>query len=240
MRASWSTLTWLCLIVCLLGCKGTHSRPASVPSSAVWVDNTFVDCSVERQSSADHCTVYKDDTGEILAEGLFVLKSSHLAAEKSELHYAAFGERGIYLDDLRILVQRTASLRDPSHRIIDERLKTLASKGGTDVLACTNTAAGKADVYTECALSAFARGRPFWVRYYQPDGPACFVYSGFAGNGSGTVYSVFYSHWDCVEIEDTQGGQVMDNNQTLVVVCPKPTSLRKMENGELTCGGPVN
>src|SRR5580693_5565212 len=110
MRASWSTITGLFLIVCLLGCKGTHSRPASVPSSAVWVDRAFVDCSVERQSSADHCTVYKDDTGEILAEGLFVLKTSHLAAEKSELNYAAFGERGIYLDDLRILVQRTASL----------------------------------------------------------------------------------------------------------------------------------
>jgi hypothetical protein len=32
----------------------------------------------------------------------------------------------------------------------------------------------------------------------------------------------------------------MDNNQTLVVACPKPTILRKMKNGELTCGRPVN
>jgi hypothetical protein len=207
MSVSWSRLAWLFLAVSLLGCEGTHSRPAGVPSSSVWVDNTFVDCSVERQSGADHCTVYKDDTGEILAEGLFVLKTSYLAAEKSELHYAAFGERGIYLDDLRILVQRTASLRDPSHRIIDERLKTIASKGGSDVLDCTSMKTpGKADVPTECALSAFDRRRPFWVRYYEP-GIAWFVYSGFAGNGNGTVYSVFYSHGDWVNIGDTQGGR---------------------------------
>jgi hypothetical protein len=238
MRVSWSSFTWPFLIVCLFGCKGTHSRPASVPSSAVWVDNTFVDCSVERQSSADHCTVYKADTGEVLAEGLFVLKSSYLAAEKSELHYAAFGERGIYLEDLRTLVQRTASLRDPSHRIIDERLKTLASKGRTDVLDCTKmTTPGKADEPTECALSAFADRTPFWVRYYDP-GTAWFGYSGFACDGDGTVYSVFYCHGDCVN-GDSQG-QMMDNSQTLVVTCPKPTILSKMKNGVLTCGRSVN
>jgi hypothetical protein len=205
----------------------------------VWVDNTFVDCSVDTQARANRCTVYKDDTGEILADGLFVLKSSYLAAEKSELHYAAFGERGVYLDDLRILVQRTASPRDPSHRIIDERLKTLASEGGTDALDCTTvTTPGNADGPTECALSAIAGRKPFWVRYYEP-GTAWFVYSGFAGNRDGTVYVVLYSHGDWVGIGDTQG-RTMDNNQTLVATCPKPTILSRMENGMLTCSKPVN
>jgi len=238
MRACRSALICVLPMVCLLGCKRTHSRPAGVPPYAIWVDNVFVDCSVEKTPNADRCAVYNDDTGEILAEGDFVLKSSHAGAEKSELRYVAFGEQGIYLSDLRILVQRTASLRDPHHRVIDERLKTLASKGGAVVLDCTNTTTqGKVDAVTECALSAFIGKRPFWVRYYEP-GTAWFVYSGFAGSGDGTVYYVSYSHGEWVPIGDTQG-QVMDNGQTLVVACPKPTILSKMNNGMLTCAKPV-
>jgi hypothetical protein len=238
MRACRSALICVLPMVCLLGCNGTHSRPADVPPYAIWVDNVFVDCSVEKTPNADRCAVYKDDTGEILAEGDFVLKSSHVAAEKSELRYVAFGEQGIYLSDLRILVQRTVSLRDPSHRIIDERLKTLASKGGAVVLDCTNTTRqGKADAATECALSAFAGKRPFWVRYYEP-GTAGFAYSGFVGVKDGTVYYVFYSHGEWVQIGEPQGWLV-DNGQTLVVACPKPTILSKMKNGMLTCAKPV-
>jgi len=66
-----------------------HFRPASVPTSAVWVDNTFVDCSVDTQARANRCTVYKDDTGEILADGLFVLNTTYEGVDKSQLHYAA-------------------------------------------------------------------------------------------------------------------------------------------------------
>ena len=238
MRVCGLTITCLFLIACLLGCKGMHSRPEGVPSSAVWVDNTFVDCSVEMQSRANHCTVYEDDSGDVLADGLFVLNSSHMAAEKSELHYAAFSGRGIYLDDLRILVQRTASQRDPSHRIIDERLKTLAASGGTAAVDCTNVrASGRTDAPGECALSAFANRKPFWIRFYEP-GTAWYVYSGYASDADGNVYFVLYHHGDWIGYGDSDG-QVMDDNQTFVVKCPKPTILTKTKNGALTCAQPV-
>lgn len=233
-------LTVVCpfLFACLLGCSGTHSRPESVPSSAIWVDNTFVDCSVETQSRANRCTVYKGDRGDVLADGLFVLNTSHMAAEKSELHYAAFGERGIYLDDLRILVQRTASQRDPSHRIIDERLKTLAASGAAPAVDCTNVRVpGRTDAGAECALSAFANKKPFWIRYYEP-GTAWYVYSGYASTADGTVYYVFYHHGDWIGFGDSDG-KMMDDNQTFVVKCPKPTILTKTKNGALTCAQPV-
>src|SRR5713226_624837 len=92
------------LCACSLGCSGNHPRPASVPVSAVWVDNTFIDCSVEKQSRANRCTVWKDDTGEILADGLFVLNGSHRAADTSELHYVGFGNGVILLADAQTLV----------------------------------------------------------------------------------------------------------------------------------------
>jgi hypothetical protein len=233
-------------MVCLSGCKGKHFRPASVPSSAVWVDNTFVDCSVDTQSRTNRCTVYKADTGEILADGLFVLNSSHFAAEKSELHYIAFGERGIYLEDLRILEQLTASQRDPSHRIIDERLKTIASKGGKDVSDCTNvTTPRRNDASAKCALSAFADRRPFYVRYYLQY-PNSFGYMGIAGDADGNVYGVQYSSrhvlWgtgDVVDIPPSEG-QIFDDDHGYVLPCPKPTILSKAKNGTLTCARPIS
>jgi len=238
MRAYLLAVAYSCLIACLCGCTGRHTRPEGVPSSAVWVDNTFVDCSVDAQSRANHCTVYKGDNGDVLADGLFVLNSSYMAAEKSELHYAAFGERGIYLDDLRILVQRTASQRDPSHRIIDERLKALAASRGTAAVDCTNVrASGRTEAPAECALSAFANRRPFWIRYYEP-GPTWYVYSGYAGNADGTVYYVFYHHGDWIGFGDSTG-QMMDDNRTFVVKCPKPTILSKTKDGTLACAKPV-
>jgi hypothetical protein len=63
MRACWSTLTCLFLIIGLLSCNGAHPQPANVPSSAVWVDYAFIDCSVESPSKGNHCTVYEDDSG---------------------------------------------------------------------------------------------------------------------------------------------------------------------------------
>jgi hypothetical protein len=221
-------------MVYLLGCKVSHPRPTGVPPSAVRVDNTFVDCSIEPRSDANRCTVYKDDTGEILAEGLFVLNTSHLAAEKSDLRYAAFGKQGIILHDLRILEQRTASQRDPSHRIIDERLKILASKGGLEPLDCRNAnAVGATDASAECALKAFAVRRPFYLRYYLQY-PNSFGYKGFAGDSEGNVYLVEYYSDHEFEYGDTVGvysdGEHMSHSE-----CPKPTGLSKAKDGTLFC-----
>lgn len=246
MRSRWSTIICLFLIVYLSGCEGRHSRPAGVPPSAVWVDNTFVDCSLDTQSKGDRCTVYKDDTGEILAEGLFLLNSSHLAAEKSELHYVAFGERGIYLEDLSILVQRTASQQDPSHRVLDERLRTLASKGGTQAVDCAKaTTLGKTDATAECALSAFANRKPFFVHYYLQY-PDSFGYTGIAGDAEGDVYGVQYNSgqmlWGTGDVMGVppREGQIFDDGHSYVMPCPKPTILSKTKNGTLTCARPIS
>src|SRR5260370_36383263 len=98
MKTPQATIALIVLVACLSACE-YHYRPADIPSTAQWADSTFIDCSVEKQPNANRCTVYKDDTGEILADGLFVLKTSHVAAKSSELHYAAFGHRTIFLAD---------------------------------------------------------------------------------------------------------------------------------------------
>jgi hypothetical protein len=131
MRACWSTLTCLFLIIGLLSCNGAHPQPANVPSSAVWVDYAFIDCSVESPSKGNHCTVYEDDSGKVLADGLFVLEKYHEGVGKSELQYAAFAHGMIYLQDARILVHVAPSERDPSHRTVIERLEALAMKGSS-------------------------------------------------------------------------------------------------------------
>jgi hypothetical protein len=106
------------LLTGCLGCSGQHDRPANAPSSAVWVDGTFIDCSVEAQSKSNRCTVYRAGTGEILADGLFVLNTSMREAGSSDLQYAAFGNRIIYLADARKLIPWEPSERDPVHRLM--------------------------------------------------------------------------------------------------------------------------
>src|ERR1700747_1561905 len=119
----------------LAGCFG-HSRPNGVPASATWADHVFIQCSPEVQSEADRCTVYRDDSGEILADGLFVISKSGGAASPENLHYAAFGIEGIYLANAQILSQKTPSPGDPSLRILVRRLTELASKRGGNPINC--------------------------------------------------------------------------------------------------------
>jgi hypothetical protein len=234
MRACWSALTCLFLIFSLLSCKEMHARPPNVPSSAVWVDNTFVDCSTDTQSDANRCTVYKDDNGEILADGLFVLSSSHAAATKSDLQYVAFGDQGIYLQDARILLHVAPSQRDPSYRTIDARLKTLASNGGIEAVNCSDAdSARPSDARADCAIKAFASRRPFYVRYYSQYQNS-FGYKGYAGDADGNVFFVDYHSGHDFEIGD-RSGKEFDDNHSLVSPCPKPTALGKMKDGRLVC-----
>jgi hypothetical protein len=238
MRVGLLKFALVFLIACLLGCKGMPSHPRGVPSSAVWVDNVFIDCYVDTQGKANRCTVYKDTTGEILADGLFVLSSSRREADKSELRFAAFGERGIYLQDARILVQREASRRDPSYRIIDERLKAIASRGGIEALDC-NSATAKSNVPAECALKAYANNQPFYVRFYLQY-PDAFRQDGFARDGDGNVYEVWFLPGNMVMTgQFPKEAQLLDANRTVVMPCPKPTRLSNATNGTLSCARPV-
>ncbi|HXM97526.1 MAG TPA: hypothetical protein VN982_03535 [Candidatus Dormibacteraeota bacterium] len=200
-----------------------------------------MDCSVDLKSKGNDCTVYRDKTGEILADGLFVLNTTRRAADSSELRYAAFGNRGIYLQDAHVLVQSTASTRDPSSRIMANRLKTFASMGGLAAIDCNavnptqNTATA-----TECALSAFAARKPFYVRYYLQR-PESFQYAGLAGTAEGVVYQMFYAPGETVWMgTPTETGKLMDGNHIFVMPCTEPIKLTKLEGGELTCNKPVS
>ena len=227
------------LLVCLQGCSGHPHRPANVPSRAVWVDGTFIDCSVETQSKANRCTVYKDDTGEILADGLFVLNTSHGAADISELHYAAFGNRIIYLEDARTLVQWVASERDPTNRVINDRLKALATHGAGQAIDCRKVATnGKAEELSECAVRAFADRKPFYVRFYR-QGINSFGFYGFVGDADGNISEVDYHSTGWMGTGLPKEAQLLDDNHIVVMPCPKPVTLTKTENGQLTCAKPI-
>jgi hypothetical protein len=236
MRVSLIGFAAACLFVCLTGCKGIHFRPGNVPSSAVWIDNTFIDCSMDRQSRANRCTVYKDDTGEILADGLFLLKTSQAAVDKSELRYAAFGNGMIYLQDARVLVPWIASERDPSHKRIKDRLKALATRGSSQAIDCSNAgSAGKAGESAVCVLKAFAGRKAFYVCYYQ-QGIYSFDFKGISGDEAGNVYEVDYASTSLMGVSYLpKDEQLLDDNHTLVVPCRKPVAFVRTERGSLTC-----
>src|SRR6267378_1251527 len=99
------------------GCGRFHFRPRGVPSSAVWIDGTFIKCSADRMINKNRCTVFDDHNGEILAEGIFALANSGAASE-SQLQFAAYGDRKIFLQDTNMLSLEEASERDPTNRLI--------------------------------------------------------------------------------------------------------------------------
>jgi hypothetical protein len=238
MRAYNSGLLFPLLAVSLLGCDAMHPRPSNVPSTAVWVDHAFIDCSTGTPSHANRCTVYKDDTGEILADGLFILNLSHFAAAKCDLRYIAFGKRRIYLENATWLVEEAPTDRDPSYRIVDEELKKLASSGGPETPINCNRSDSLSTVNAmgECAMKAFIESHPFFVRYYQPMSHS-FSYRAFAANDSRHIYFV---EWYSDEFPfGERAGSGFDGAHGLVNSCPIPVRLVKTTNGELTCANPV-
>lgn len=239
MRVSRVRFIAAWLPLCLLGCNGIHFRPGNVPSSAEWADNTFIDCSVVPRSRANHCTVYKDDSGEILADGLFRLNRVYAPAEKSELRYAAFGNGMIYLQDARILVQCTAADRDPSHRLVNDRLKALAGSPPKAIDCNEEHSSGETDDVAACAIRAFAERKAFYVHYYEQD-PDSFSFTGFAGDTVGKVYEMHYTNRRLVVTGVlSKEEQFLDDYHTLVLPCPTPVTLERSGKGRLTCARPV-
>jgi len=238
MRACWSTLTFLFLIIGLLSCKGAHPRPASVPSSAVWVDNAFIDCSVESPSKGNHCTVYEDDSGKVLADGLFVLKNYHEEIGKPELQYAAFAHGMIYLQDARVLVHVAPLGKDPSRKRVIERLETLAMKGSSGATDCSKAGEGKPDAASACALGALAKHQAFYVFYYKQHSED-FEYSGIAANEAGNAYYVVYNSTEVISPSElAKEFQTPFDSHTFVAECPAPVHLRVTAIGWLACTPP--
>jgi hypothetical protein len=223
------------ILVALSGCDRLHRRPSVVPRSAVWIDHTFIDCSAEKQSKGNACTVYKDDTGEILADGLFLLDYPARAASEAELrHYAAYGDHTIFLEDAKLLMQKSATRRDPSEQVIRQRLETLASRDATSAIDCNEPG----ERIAKCALDAFAAKKPFFAHWYlqYPEG---FDQLGLAMDHARNLYQVTYS-----PIKHRPGflafareDQYFDEGHTLVTPCPVYLQhLHEGQQGSLECG----
>jgi hypothetical protein len=217
------------LFLALAGCGRFRFRPAGVPSSAEWVAHTFIDCAIDTSAKSNFCTVYKDDTGEILAEGSFILNNTHGPAAPSQRQYAGFSDRGISLQDTHFLFQISASPRDPSHRVMAERLRAFASRDGYAPIDCG--APNTSEPPGRCAQKAFAAEKPFYVRWYFP-GDLHFSYAGIAMDHEGVVRDAFYSQagtiWLGVKPED-----LFDGGRIAASVCPAPVILTEDVYGVL-------
>jgi hypothetical protein len=232
-------LVSICLSTVLSACGGSHVRPPNVPPSAVRVDNTFIDCSTDPKSVANRCTVYKDGTGDILADGLFSPKNSHTALDKSELQYAAYGDGTIFLQDARVLVLWAASERDPSNLVNTKRLRSVAANGTAEAIDCRKAAVGgSTEKSADCVLRAFAEKRAFYVSYYRQY-IASFGFDGLAGDVQGNVYGVEYYSNPRRNGGWPRASELFDGNHTLVLPCPMPVVLSKTFDGQLTCARPV-
>jgi hypothetical protein len=225
-------------LLCLLGCERntTPPRPANVPASAVWVDGAFVECSVETESHANRCTVYKDSTGEVLESGLFILSSAGREATKAELKYAAFVGHKIYLQDLRFLYPVLSP--EPNMTTMDGKLSVLAGRGAVAALNCGRVGIWqKPDAASSCAFRAFADRKPFYVRYWL-QGIDSSVSVGWAGDTSGDVYVVEYDSMGWSTNGLAKGAELSDDNHIYIEPCPRPVKLRKTRTGRLTCFPP--
>jgi hypothetical protein len=230
---------FLGLLTCCLGCNGQHDRPINVPSSAVWVDGTFINCSVEAQSKSNRCTVYRASSGEILADGSYVLNTSLREAASSDLRYAAFGNRIIYLADARKLIPWEPSERDPINRLVNEELSTLAAGKAGEVIDCQKNATGRGyDERSECAIQSFAEHKPFFVRYYT-QGVDSVGSHGIAGDANGNVFVVDYDSLGWTGYHLPSDAKLLNDNHIVVLPCPKPVTFRKISI-RLTCADPIS
>jgi hypothetical protein len=231
-----------CLL--LTGCRTFHRRPGNVPFSADWAEGAFIDCTAGSAAKQNHCTVWKDGTGEILAEGTFGIGSPPRGAEKSELRYVGYGalyhQRGILLAGSKYLSLLKAGERDPSNRLINEKLRALASSGRGEPTDC-----GSSDMkmpggeILDCATTSFGHGRPFFVRYSRGSEVPYYSY-GMAGDGEGNVFEVIYDMQGSLNLGLTKTAQAFDDNHIRVTTCLKPVAIGKTDEGIVACVWPVN
>ncbi len=226
------------------GCRKHQRRPENVPASAILVDSTFIDCTVDNAINKNRCTVYKASSGEILANGLFVVGYPPRAANKTELRYAGFRtvylERHIVLLDSQLLSLEEASESDPTNRLINDRLKSLSSSKQGPAIDCGKTVLNKpASEVSDCAKTAFENGKPFYVRYSRPGQISYFSY-GLAGDGVGNLFEVDYDLRGLLNFGLSKNAQVFDGNQIRVTACLKPVVLGKTEDGIPACIQPIN
>ena len=79
-----------------------RERPTEVPSDASWAGGadggSWIRCEVREARQANYCTVYHENSGDIIAEGWFVLRDTGRAAPLADLTYSAFDGYEIHLE----------------------------------------------------------------------------------------------------------------------------------------------
>ena len=102
----------LAIVANLAACDGARleprTRPAGVPSTAIWVGGgdggAYVQCSTDAVHDVNRCGVWNDFTGGLVESGEYRLVREKRAATESELRITFPDFNGlIYLEDVRIL-----------------------------------------------------------------------------------------------------------------------------------------
>jgi hypothetical protein len=226
-----SRIAFVGLLTLVCGCTKSPRRPSTVPETAVWIDGTFIECTIEEASRANRCTIYDDKSGSVLLAGLFVLTGSGREAKQPDLRFQAFGGTKILLQDARslepLLLTEWAA---PSS--FEGRLATFA---GTQAVNCGRVKPGQdPGTSSDCALAAFQHRKPFYVSY---DDAWRWASSGFAGNSEGDIHFVEYKVIKFLEFVHNVV-ELADDNHIIFGACPKPVTLTRTESGQLTCVKP--
>lgn len=210
-------------LVSLLGCKGSPDRPANVPAKAHWTDGVFIECSLDKTSHANRCTVYDGASGEIQVSGFFILSGSGREAKEDELLYQAFDGTTILLQDARTLDLILLT----EHKVpdLENRLTALA---GIKALNC-GRAVKDSQAYgiSDCALEAFAEGKAFYVSYeYGVWAPGSSF--GFARDARGNLYFAEYTNAR-LPLQPMEEIHFSEDKHTRFGPCPKPTCVAPRE-----------
>ena len=125
-------------------------------------------------------------------------------------------------------------LSDPSMVLIDKQLVALSGRGGRALNCGWVGIEQSPDSASDCALSAYARKSPFYVRY-NLQGIDSQVSAGLAGDAEGKVYFVEYDSMGWETEGMAREAKVTDGKHIYTVPCPSPISLKKTRTGRLTC-----
>jgi hypothetical protein len=216
----------------LLGCQWTAEphRPGNVPTSAVWVNGAFIECSVRAELQVNDCAVYKDSTGEVLESGWFILSSTGREATRAELKYTGYGAHVIHLQDEHLLM--VGDITGMYNKLV-----FLAGHRSIEPLNCGRVILEEPNAASSaCALKAFANRKPFFV-WYVLQGIDSNVSAGLAGDASGNVYFVQYDSagFTTYGAPLPEGAELSDLHHVYTEACPKPVKLRKTKAGRVTC-----
>jgi hypothetical protein len=118
--------------------------------------------------------------------------------------------------------------------LIDKKLRSLSNRG-KPALNCGLVGIWEnPTIASDCALNAFTRRSPFYVRY-NLQGIDSEVSAGLAGDAQGNVYFVEYNSMGWENDGLAKGAEITDDRHIYTAPCPSPVFLRKTKTGRVTC-----